>query len=370
SLEYLKQENVRMRFLDYVKKLSKQVDLVDKKGDPDVECFRRAFDKADNNHDGAISLHELEDLIVKVFELEKDNHISKEDHKAEILKHFDRDKNGTINRTEFEQGCTNWLKLKNEANSSGSAFRNIWNQASNAYSVIHKQRSNLTTIQQIMPTILKKVQKKHKIVKEDGEPDINKIQGLFSLIDKDNNGVIQRDDIKQFIETLHFGIRLDPDRVLDELVKEFDADKNDSVDKKEFEDGFGKWIAKAINHDQKINNPTKAIAKFEKDSWGKIDTPVNGVKPQASIVYVIFGVALMITITSAFIRSVKQFSNAAHIPFLFTSFVLAPIALKAKMVIKALLNAQPPVRTNASLTFSEVCSLSQMHHLLFVTVYN
>nr|GFB34137.1 hypothetical protein [Tanacetum cinerariifolium] len=226
SLEYLKQENVRMRFLDYVKKLSKQV-----KGDPDVECFRRAFDEADSNHDGAISQPELED------------------------------ENGTINRTEFEQGCTNWLKWKNAANSSGSAFRNIWNQ------VIHKQRSNLTTIHQIMPTILKKVQKKHKIVKEDGEPDINEIQGLFSLIDKDKNGVIQKNDIKQFIETLHFGIKLDPDRVLDELVKEFDADNNKSVNKKEFEDRFRKWIGKAMNHDPEIQNPTKAIAKFEKVNY-------------------------------------------------------------------------------------------------------
>ena len=95
-------------------------------------------------------------------------------------------------------------------------------------------------------------------------------------------------------------------------------------------------------------------ANFQ-DSWGEIYTPVKRVKPQASIVYVIFGVAIMITISSAFITSVIQFSNAAHIPFLFTAFVMAPIALNAKMVIDALLKAQPNVRTNASLTFSEVC---------------
>lgn len=89
-------------------------------------------------------------------------------------------------------------------------------------------------------------------------------------------------------------------------------------------------------------------------------------KPKASIMYVIVGVAIMITISFAFVLSVIQFSNAAHIPFLFTSFVMAPIAMNAKMVIGAVLNAQRHVRKNASLTFSQVCTLLQQHHLLFV----
>ena len=98
--------------------------------------FSRIFDKADKDGDGCISHEELEHLVGEVFDLEKDN-ISKEYAKAEILIHFDRDKNRKISWEEFKQGCTNWLKkLENEANSSGSTFKNIQNQASYAYSMI------------------------------------------------------------------------------------------------------------------------------------------------------------------------------------------------------------------------------------------
>ena len=106
-------------------------------------------------------------------------------------------------------------------------------------------------------------------------------------------------------------------------------------------------------------------ANFQ-DSWGEIDTLLKREKPKATIVYAIFGIAITVIITSPFITSVKQFSTAAHIPFLFTSFVMVPIALNAKKVIDALLDAQPHVRKNASLAFSEVCTLSLMHHLLYV----
>lgn len=86
---------------------------------------------------------------------------------------------------------------------------------------------------------------------------------LFSQYDKDNNNEIHRDELKQFIETLQFGIPLDHDRVLDQLVKDFDDNSNHTVDKKEFVNGFIRWIKKAINHDPSIKDPIEAIAKFE-----------------------------------------------------------------------------------------------------------
>jgi Ca2+-binding EF-hand superfamily protein len=89
------------------------------------------------------------------------------------------------------------------------------------------------------------------------------IYRLFSEYDKDNNDEIHRDELKQFIETLHFGIALDHGKVLDELVKDFDGDNNQLIEKKEFVDGFIKWIKKAIDHDKSIEDPKKAIEKFE-----------------------------------------------------------------------------------------------------------
>ncbi|PWA48256.1 EF-hand domain pair [Artemisia annua] len=230
--------------------------------------------------------------------------------------------------------------------------------------VINKQRSNLTIIKQIMPRILKQVLEKHGLVKEDGEPDREKIEGLFSQHEKNSDDVIHKDELKKFIDTLHFGIALDHGKVLDELVKDFDGDKNQLVEKKKFVDGFIKWIKKAVNHDKSIKDPKKAIEKFEEDSWGEIDTLLKREKPKATIVYAIFGIVITVTITSPFITSVKQFSTAAHIPFLFTSFVMVPIALNTKKVIDALLDAQPHVQKNASLAFSEIYDGLVMNNLL------
>lgn len=94
------------------------------------------FKRADIDNDQCISHEELEHLIQKVFELEKDQ-ISKEYAKAEILTHFDDDGSGKIDWLEFQKGCTKWLrKWKNVANSSNSLSKNIWKQATNVYSMI------------------------------------------------------------------------------------------------------------------------------------------------------------------------------------------------------------------------------------------
>lgn len=89
--------------------------------------------------------------------------------------------------------------------------------------------------------------------------------------------------------------------------------------------------------------------------------------PKAHILYVIFGVGMMYLISVAFMQSVIQFSDTAHIPFRLTSFVMAPLAMNTRTVIRVLLNAGVPhVSKNASLTFSEVCTLSKCYSLLYI----
>nr|XP_043611425.1 sodium/calcium exchanger NCL2-like [Erigeron canadensis] len=362
SLAYLKQENLQTRFVYHVQRLAED-ELIDEHGNPKFEPFESIFVRADTDNDDCISHEELEHLILKVFELEKD-HISIEYAKAEILTHFDDDKSGKINRTEFKKGCTKWLgKWKNDANSSGSLTKTLWKQVEKV--AIKNKRANLTQIEKIMPRILKQVLEQHQLVREDGTPDREKIEGLFSQYDKDSDNEIHQGELREFIETLRFGVALDHDTVLDEVIKEFDENKSSKIDKKEFVEGFIRWIEKAINYDPTIKDPKNAIAKFEEDSWREIDAPMQMGKPKlASVLYVISGVAITYIISGAFIQSVIQFSDAAHIPFLFTSFVMAPIAMNARMVITSLLNVGPRVSKNASLTFSEIYSGLVMNNLL------
>ncbi|KAI3518373.1 hypothetical protein L1887_07029 [Cichorium endivia] len=66
--------------------------------------------------------------------------------KVEILTHFDSDKSDKINLPEFKKGCTKWLeKWKNVANNSDVVSKNLWEQASETYSVLI-QSSTLNSV--------------------------------------------------------------------------------------------------------------------------------------------------------------------------------------------------------------------------------
>ncbi|KAL7618322.1 hypothetical protein Lser_V15G03950 [Lactuca serriola] len=244
TMAYLKQGHLRARFFYHVQRLAGG-ELIDEHGNPNLKAFESVFKRADTDSDGRISEDELEHLIQEVFALENNNQLlSREYASAEILTHFDCDKSGKINLSEFKKGCTKWLeKWKNEESNPDTVSKNLWKQA-----------------------------------------------------------------------------------------------------------------------------------KFEKDSSGEIDAPMKMRIHKTSILYVVFGVGIIYLISGAFIQSVIQFSNAAHIPFLFTSFVVAPLAMNTKMIITALLDARPSVSMNASLTFSEIYNGLVMNNLLglttlLVTVY-
>ncbi|KAK9058703.1 hypothetical protein SSX86_023545 [Deinandra increscens subsp. villosa] len=361
-LVYLKKENLRIRFFYHIQRLA-EANLIDEHGNPNSEAFKSIFERADVDKDGCISKDELEHLVGDVFELEED-HISIEYAKAEILTHFDDDKNGLINRLEFQKGCAKWFKKwKNDANNSSSFFKNLWKQVEKV--AIRNKRENLTQIDIIMPRIMRQVLKKHDLVKENGDAHREKIEELFSQYDHDRDDEVHQSEIEEFIETLHFGVSLDHDTIFDVLEKDFDNDGNhDTMKKSEFVEGFIKWIDIAITHDPSIIDPKLAIAKFEEDSWAEIDTPMNTVKPKASIVYVIAGILVMFAISRAFMQSVLQFSNAAQVPFHLTSFVVFPIAMNGRMLLTSLLHTRPHVSKNASLTFSEMYNGLVMNNLL------
>ncbi|KAI3683697.1 hypothetical protein L1987_84210 [Smallanthus sonchifolius] len=273
SLAYLKEENLRIRFLYHIQRLAED-DLIDEHGNPNSEAFLRAFTKLDGDKDDCISHEELERLIVEEFKLVKDD-IFKEYAKAEIFIHFDDDKSGKINLLEFQKGCTKWLeKCKNDANTSNSVSKNLWKQVEEV--AIRKKRENLTRIEKIMPRILQQVLKNFELVDENGVANREKIEGLFARYDRDGDNKIDRDELKELIETLDFGVNLNHDTFFNELANDFDNDnKLKTMEKNEFIEGLCKWIDKAIKHEPSIEDPNHAIAKFDEDCWADIDTPIK-----------------------------------------------------------------------------------------------
>lgn len=94
---------------------------------------------------------------------------------------------------------------------------------------------------------------------------------LFSQYDRDSDNEIHQGEIKQFIESLSFGVSLDHDTIFKEIKKDFHKNSNHNIVRKdEFVEGFVKWIDKAMKHDPRIKNPKRAIAKFEEVSYSKL----------------------------------------------------------------------------------------------------
>ncbi|XP_021994402.2 sodium/calcium exchanger NCL2 [Helianthus annuus] len=214
----------------------------------------------------------------------------------------------------------------------------------------------------LMPNMLKQLDREEDgLVTPDRKADKQKIKRLFSKYDKDGDGKLQRDELKKFIKKFHFGISLDRNKIMDNLIAEFSTDG--TIDIHEFVEGFARWIEKFIEPDTSIKDPLHKL-KTEKNSWELEESPKNTLKPQAAIVYVTFGIGVMYLISGAFMQSVLQFSNAAHIPLHFTSFVVFPIAMNARMIIKALLSTGSRVGKNASLTFFEIYNGLVMANLL------
>lgn len=91
---------------------------------------------------------------------------------------------------------------------------------------------------------------------------------FFSKYDNDKDDTIHRDELKEFIKTLPFGVSLYDEAIFKELAKDFCNDETlNTIGKTEFVEGFIKWIEKAIEHDPSIKDPKKAILKFDEVSY-------------------------------------------------------------------------------------------------------
>lgn len=62
--------------------------------------------------------------------------------------------------------------------------------------------------------------------------DANRIQAAFNFFDKNNDGIIDKDDLKQIFET-NVDLSFD-DKVIEEVVKEWDYNGDGKIDYKEF----------------------------------------------------------------------------------------------------------------------------------------
>lgn len=86
-----------------------------------------------------------------------------------------------------------------------------------------------------------------------------------------------------------------------------------------------------------------------------------------ALLQLILGFMMLTYLASPLSLSTRQFSNAVGIPSFFISFVIIPLAMQARKAIAAIFPAAQKNKRTASLTFSEVDTLTIL--LLFAHAF-
>ncbi|KAI3835399.1 hypothetical protein MKX03_034489 [Papaver bracteatum] len=109
---------------------------------------------------------------------------------------------------------------------------------------IHDRRLEYMKLEHLMARFLKHVEKQAagKLLAADGTPNLPIIEGLFDKVDVDDNDNISPEKLIREIKS--DTKNMDQNDIIDEVVKEFDADADRMISKDEFVKGFAKWLVK------------------------------------------------------------------------------------------------------------------------------
>ncbi|XP_019175856.1 PREDICTED: uncharacterized protein LOC109171183 [Ipomoea nil] len=381
SLEYSKYENLLAGFLNHVQRHAGGK-LINEEGQPDIHLIKRLFSETDKDASKSLTLTELENLVHNmqcgVVEVDRSYALSK------ILASFDQNKDEEIDEAEFIQGCVNWIEEAKQL-----AVKNDTTTARHLSQVVEqvtkRQREEIAQIEHLMARILKHVQghalEAEHLLRDDGSPNIERIQQLFREYDCDGNSYITRAELQKLIMTVKFGeaVQLDCEYSVKKVMREFDRDGNDMIDQHEFVHGMTRWLDEAIRV-SKCSDKRKAIDEFDKIKWGEIDKLVYEVEPNEkihnkiltwafnkSLLQVVFGVAILTMCAKPLGISIQQLSDAMGIPSFLIPFVVVPLALNTRMAVSAIFPISQKSSKTASLTFSEIYGGVVMNNLMGMT---
>ncbi|KAL8103657.1 hypothetical protein AgCh_028015 [Apium graveolens] len=335
SLEYFKYQNLLTEFLNHAEKCGK-AKLINENGEPNISLIKRLFAESDKDRSQHLTTDELEALIrqMESVNLEVDNAYA-----VNVI-----------------------LERKNSLQV--------------VQPLINKKKEELAKIEHFMARILKKIQSEAIdagcLLNDDGKPDLDRINSLFDKYDSDKNKVISQLELRSLIQTVKFGDKwiTNHDMVVDKVMKDFDDDGDQLITSEEFVRGVTRWLKKAT-HETKCTDAKRSVEEYDKILWKEVDSMVNeeqvGQKTyklmltwgfNKALLQVILGFMMLTYLASPLSRSTRQFSNAVGIPSFFISFVIIPVAMQARKAIAAIFPAAQKNKRTASLTFSEVATLT------------
>ncbi|KAM1805073.1 hypothetical protein ACFX12_030869 [Malus domestica] len=375
-LEFVKLGHLVSSILQHIQKHA-LARVLTVKGAPNIPAIRRLFEEVDEDGDNYVSPSEVRELLCEI------KFISTEDEKdkgtEEVMKQFDLDHDGKINKDEFINGFIKWIEEIKSAHK-----QNTERSLENIYEVfqpwIINRRRERAIKKNLMSEVLRHVQINSlgSIVTNDGRPDIPNIRRLFEKIDLDGNNFISQSELRKLIGDIKFGkIPRNVDESVVKLIEELDTSGDQLISEEEFVTGLTKWINKS--NDQAPPSPeseddiyqrtweeTDKLVDEEKSSGGAIDESIWAwVK---AITYLVLGFVVLAVLAEPLIDSVQNLSTAASIPSFLVAFVLVPLATNARQATSAIKAAAKKTPRTTSLTFSEIYGGVFMNNVLGFSV--
>ncbi|KAH6761730.1 ATP synthase F1 complex assembly factor [Perilla frutescens var. hirtella] len=259
SLEYSKYENLLVGFLQHAKEK-----LIDESGQPNIPVIKELVYQTDKDADRSITFHELESLILEIQSGKKP--VEKGYAISQMLKTFDRNKDGRIEEHEFIDGCLKWINEATYLAEKADLNAQIARERQVVQPVSKKRRLEKAEIEHLMARILNHAQSdeleaENYLVKDDGELNVERIKGLFKKFDTDRSNSLSRSELEELIQTT---VRTGDSQLNhQEMEKKFMKDFDNIVDEQEFVHGMTKWLNKAMDVTKCID-AKKSIDEFDK----------------------------------------------------------------------------------------------------------
>ncbi|KGN55087.1 sodium/calcium exchanger NCL [Cucumis sativus] len=227
-----------------------------------------------------------------------------------------------------------------------------------------------------------------RLLTENGEPDKEIIEKLFSRIDVNKDGLLSASELRALIVGIQFDeMDLDHDDAVDKIMNDFDTSRDSHVDSNEFGNGIIRWLSQVQGsrtgrgedgpHTMKYLHNFHQETKREHDLLDvgeQSDEVVEGVEEGKgvlikAILFLLLGTAIAAAFADPLVDVVHNFSNATKIPAFFISFIALPLATNSSEAVSAIIFASRDKRKTASLTFSELYGAVTMNNVLCLSVF-
>lgn len=253
---------------------------------------------------------------------------------------------------------------------------------------IQRRRIDYAKHKHVISGVLKhlKMRALGRLLNDQGEPNREVIENLFTAIDTDHDGHLSGSELRALILGIRFDeINLDEDNAAAKLLKDFDSSLDEKIDLEEFISGIKNWLDVAMSlkssphvaGGETIKHLTRYHEQTKREHFllgDQSDEVVEGVEnPQWTTIKAALLLLLGAVIAAAFadplVDAVGNFSSATSIPSFFISFIALPFATNSSEAVSAIIFASRKKLRSASLTFSELYGAATMNNILCLSVF-